>query len=71
MLVQLLEYARTLDGLTCVLLTVSVTQESARKLYRSLGFRCFGIEPRALKIADRYIAEEHMILEFDEQPGAR
>lgn len=39
------------------LLRISVGSEShaARQLYTSLGFEAYGQEPRALKLADRYI----------------
>jgi ribosomal protein S18 acetylase RimI-like enzyme len=45
-----------------ILLAVSSRQASARQLYRSFGFETFGTEPRALKIANEYVDEEHMIL---------
>lgn len=58
--------AHALGDLNCLFLTVAVTQESARRMYRSLGFRSFGIEPRALRLDDLYVDEEHMILELHE-----
>jgi len=60
----LLELARPLPCLDCILLDVATTQEAARSLYLSLGFRSFGVEPRALKVGDAYVAEEHMVLEL-------
>ncbi|PYX44626.1 MAG: GNAT family N-acetyltransferase [Acidobacteria bacterium] len=45
-----------------ILLAVSSRQPGARQLYRNFGFETFGIEPRALKIANEYVDEEHMIL---------
>jgi ribosomal protein S18 acetylase RimI-like enzyme len=62
LLVRLLEMVKELPELQCVLLKVATTQTSARRLYLSLGFRSFGIEPRSLKVEDHYIDEEHMIL---------
>jgi ribosomal protein S18 acetylase RimI-like enzyme len=64
LLKHLLEMVRTLPGLECVLLSVAMTQQPARRLYLSAGFRSFGIEPRALKAEDRYVDEEHMILDI-------
>lgn len=45
-----------------LLLAVGVFNTGAKKLYESLGFRTFGLEPRALRVGDEYIDEEHMIL---------
>src|SRR5262249_47283101 len=62
-MVALLNDARTLPGLRNVYL--SVTADSpARRLYLSVGFRPFGIEPGALGVDGRYLDEEHMILEL-------
>ena len=60
-LVRLLERVQELSDLRCVLLKVATTQQRARQLYASLGFRSFGVEPRSLKANDHYIDEEHMI----------
>jgi len=62
LLVHLLDIVKRLPELHCVLLKVATTQQPARKLYRSVGFRSFGIEPRSLKVEDTYIDEEHMVL---------
>jgi len=56
--------AEAIPGLTCILLNVATTQQSARRLYLSLGFRSFGVEPQAIRIGDRDIDEEHMFLEL-------
>jgi RimJ/RimL family protein N-acetyltransferase len=63
LLVRLLEMALELSELQRVLLKVATTQRAARRLYLSLGFRSFGIEPRSLKVEDEYIDEEHMALD--------
>jgi RimJ/RimL family protein N-acetyltransferase len=67
LLVGLQEKARALPGLRSVLLTVSTAQQPARALYLGVGFRSFGIEPKALKANDSYVDEEHMIWDV---PGA-
>lgn len=59
------EMARTLADLKSIQLTVSINQDAARQLYRRLGFRVFGIEPRGLGIGGEFVDEEHMILELD------
>jgi ribosomal protein S18 acetylase RimI-like enzyme len=60
-----IESARTLPDLTSIQLTVSVTQDAARGLYRKLGFRIFGIEPRGLGIGGKFVDEEQMVLNLD------
>jgi ribosomal protein S18 acetylase RimI-like enzyme len=59
-----IETARTLPDLKSIQLTVSVTQDAARGLYRKLGFRIFGIEPRALGIGGKFVDEEQMVLDL-------
>ena len=62
MMQALLKRGVAIDGIEQVLLSVAATQEAAVNLYRSLGFQSFGCEPRALKIGDRFIDEEYMVL---------
>jgi len=62
---KVIETAKALPGLRCLLLTVSTTQDAAIKVYQGLGFRSYGIEPGALMVGERFIDEHHMILEFD------
>jgi ribosomal protein S18 acetylase RimI-like enzyme len=59
-----IERAKSIPGLEMLLLTVGVGQPAPRKLYASLGFRSFGIEPRGLKIGNEAHDEENMVLEF-------
>ncbi|MBB6098197.1 ribosomal protein S18 acetylase RimI-like enzyme [Deinobacterium chartae] len=61
LMTDLLERATGLAGLEQVTLTVAVTQQAARALYRSLGFEVWGLEPRALKVSGVYVDEEHMV----------
>jgi ribosomal protein S18 acetylase RimI-like enzyme len=62
MMQALLDRVMMIEGMEQVLLSVAVTQEPAIRLYRSLGFQRYGREPRALRIGDRYIDEEYMVL---------
>lgn len=61
---ELLQRVVRIEGLEQILLSVAVTQTAAVAPYRSLGFASFGREPRALKIGDRYIDEEYMVLQL-------
>jgi ribosomal protein S18 acetylase RimI-like enzyme len=62
LLTHLLDLARQDPSLEQVLLAVGSSQNAARELYRSLGFETYGTEPRALKVGNRYVDEDHMIL---------
>lgn len=64
MMEHMLERAARIEGLGQILLAVTTTQRAAHNLYRGLGFETFGTEPRALKIGEKYIDEEYMILQF-------
>lgn len=61
----LLEAVRELPGLACVYLTVTSANSPARRLYVSLGFRGFGVEPRALAVDGSLFDEEHMVLRLE------
>jgi ribosomal protein S18 acetylase RimI-like enzyme len=54
--------ARKIQGLEQLLLAVVTTNDAARRLYRSLGFEVYGLEPHALKQDGQYWDEELMIL---------
>jgi len=45
-------------------LTVFLSNEPARALYRSVGFRPWGVEPRAIRRGGRYTDVEHMVLDL-------
>jgi ribosomal protein S18 acetylase RimI-like enzyme len=47
-----------------VQLTVVSDNRPARRLYESVGFLEFGLEPKASKYGDRYYDEAHMALDF-------
>jgi ribosomal protein S18 acetylase RimI-like enzyme len=54
--------AQALEGMEQITLGVVSTNAAARALYRALGFVVFGHEPRALKVGERYLDEELMVL---------
>jgi len=59
---EVIRCARMIEGLEQILLVVAATQEKPRKLYESLGFRKYGVEPRSLRVGDEYIDDELMVL---------
>ena len=46
---------------------VVTTNHPARRLYRSLGFATYGLEPRGLACAGRYFDQELMVLMLDRE----
>jgi ribosomal protein S18 acetylase RimI-like enzyme len=66
LLVELLDGIKSCRGVEQVSLTVVSGQEAATALYRSLGFERFGLEPRGLKVGERYFDNEHMVLKLAE-----
>lgn len=61
-MVELIARARLLPGLEILNLTVTSNNLSAKGLYESLGFICYGTEPKAMKVGDEYLDEDLMIL---------
>jgi ribosomal protein S18 acetylase RimI-like enzyme len=62
LIAELIKLAREMPGLEQIHLSVVTTNEPARRLYASMGFKTYGVEPRALKFGDQYWDEEHMVL---------
>jgi ribosomal protein S18 acetylase RimI-like enzyme len=62
LLAEIIERARVKPELEQLLLAVAAGRDAARHLYESLGFEVYGREPRAIKIGDKYIDEELMVL---------
>jgi ribosomal protein S18 acetylase RimI-like enzyme len=60
---EIIRRARAIDGLEQILLVASA-HLPARKLYESLGFQAYGVEPRSLKIGTEYVDDVLMILRF-------
>ena len=48
---------------------VVTSNEAARRLYRSLGFEPYGLEPRGLACAGRYFDQELLVLLLDRDPS--
>ncbi|UFZ03427.1 GNAT family N-acetyltransferase [Bradyrhizobium ontarionense] len=54
-----------------VQLTVVSDNRPARRLYETVGFLEFGLEPKASKYGDRYYDEAHMALDFSRAADVR
>lgn len=67
LLAALVAHAR-LNGLASLVLTVTDGNERAVRLYTSAGFRSFGIEPDAIRVAGRPLAKNHMHLDLNATP---
>ena len=59
-----LTHARGLSGLEQLYLVVGEHNTRARRLYESLGFKPFGLEPRELKVAGKLYNGVHMWLKL-------
>jgi ribosomal protein S18 acetylase RimI-like enzyme len=64
LLQEAIRAAKAMPGVRSVSLSVIVTNQAARRLYVSVGFRSYGLEPQSLKVGDEYYDEEHMRLEL-------
>ena len=65
LLEQALAEARKQRGLEQIMLAVVTTNATAMRLYQSLGFERYGVEPRALKVAAQYFDEALMVLRLE------
>jgi RimJ/RimL family protein N-acetyltransferase len=57
-----INYARSLDGITSVQLSVSDSATGAQRVYESAGFKTWGIEPDAIRVGTRSQRDHHMYL---------
>jgi RimJ/RimL family protein N-acetyltransferase len=64
LLEEAIRAAKAMPGVRSVSLSVIVTNQAARRLYLSAGFRPYGLEPHSLKVGDHYYDEEHLLLEL-------
>lgn len=59
---EAIHQAKRLEGMEKLNLSVVSSNEAAKNLYTQLGFKVFGVEEKALKVADTYYDEDHMVL---------
>ena len=62
LMIELIKKAKSCDGLEQINLTVVSENNSAKKLYKSLGFEVYGIEKKALKFNGQYFDEDLMVI---------
>ncbi|HEY0824620.1 MAG TPA: GNAT family N-acetyltransferase [Ramlibacter sp.] len=67
LLQALIAHARA-NGLASLVLTVTEGNERARRLYEAAGFRSFGVEPDAIRVAGQPYAKNHMHLDLSQSP---
>ena len=58
----IVDAAKTIPHIEQIDLTVEASNESAKKVYRALGFKTWGTHPRSIRIGDRYYDEDYMQL---------
>jgi RimJ/RimL family protein N-acetyltransferase len=68
LLAECLERASRIPGLEQVNLSVT-DGNAAERLYASVGFVRFGLEPRALNCDGEYFGKVHMVLRLEDRPG--
>lgn len=62
LMVEAISRAKDFEGVEQIHLQVISQNASAKKLYQSLGFETYGVEPRGLKEGEQYFDEDLMIL---------
>ncbi|MBS4213804.1 MULTISPECIES: GNAT family N-acetyltransferase [Neobacillus] len=62
LLTAAIEKAKTIQTIEKINLTVTASNEKAKKLYTKLGFKSFGYEEKALIVNGEYFDEEYMVL---------
>lgn len=63
-------HASARGGITVVQLEVTQGNQAATALYESLGFQCYGIEPKAIRTPGGYRSKLHLWLPLTEDDSA-
>ena len=64
LMVELIHRVKSCEGMEQINLTVVSKNDSAKKLYKSLGFEVYGVEKNGLKFNGQYFDEELMVLKI-------
>ncbi|WP_139785670.1 GNAT family N-acetyltransferase [Cytobacillus gottheilii] len=62
---EAIKNARSWEGIEQLYLTVMSENHTAKRLYKSFGFKAYGVEKNALKVNGAYFDEDHMMLVLD------
>lgn len=62
MMEALIARVKALPGLEQIILTVVSENRPAKALYEKLGFRKYGTDPRSIRVNDRVLDEDYMVL---------
>lgn len=62
LLTEAINKARSIEAIEKINLTVTASNEKAKKLYTRLGFKAFGLEENALIVNGVYYDDEYMVL---------
>ncbi|GIN74813.1 N-acetyltransferase [Bacillus sp. J14TS2] len=62
LMLEAIKIAKGLEGIEQIYLTVVTSNDQAKRLYSSLGFKKFGEDKKAIKLGNRYFDEELMVL---------
>lgn len=62
LMLELIRRAKLRDGVEQINLAVISENETAKNLYKSIGFEVFGVEHKALKYNGNYYDEDFMVL---------
>jgi ribosomal protein S18 acetylase RimI-like enzyme len=62
LLTEAINKARTIEAIEKINLSVTASNQKAKKLYTKLGFKTFGLEEKALIVNGVYYDDEYMVL---------
>ncbi|MDR7076905.1 ribosomal protein S18 acetylase RimI-like enzyme [Neobacillus niacini] len=54
--------AKSIEAIEKINLSVVASNEAAKRLYTSLGFKVYGLEEKAMKVNGAYLDDEHRVL---------
>jgi ribosomal protein S18 acetylase RimI-like enzyme len=70
LLEQAINRSTTIDGITQIHISVTADNVEARRLYESMGFTAWGIEPASMRVDGKDLDEAHMVLQLPEAPAS-
>ncbi|MFC4559076.1 GNAT family N-acetyltransferase [Virgibacillus kekensis] len=62
LMIHAVDFAKTLEGVEQVGISVVTRNDTAKSLYYALGYVPYGTRKRAVKLGDNYFDEEHMVM---------